>query len=83
MIAEPWPAGYRVIGVNEAEVRFAVSEEVERTWAESVHDGLQTIHVYDGGLIVGGDLTEVRDAYGWSYTNVIVDGDLVVAGDLD
>ncbi|MEW2632654.1 hypothetical protein AB0903_13600 [Streptomyces sp. NPDC048389] len=74
------PPGYRVITVEEAEQRFRVSADVWYPYADFADE--QEIRLYEGGLHVAGHLEPERDV-DWVPYNTIVDGDLIVEGDLD
>lgn len=74
------PSGYRVITAQEAEERFAVSARIDYPYQEFVD--AQEIRLYEGGLTIAGNLAPEPDLDGVEY-NTIVDGDLVVGGDLD
>ncbi|MDF5755311.1 hypothetical protein [Spongiactinospora sp. TRM90649] len=73
------PPGYRVITAEEAEELFSVSDDVAHPYEDFADE--QEIRLYEGGLRVAGDLESVTDD-DWVPYNVIVDGDLTVAGDL-
>ncbi|MBD0841516.1 hypothetical protein [Streptomyces sp. TRM68416] len=74
------PPGYRVIGVQEAEERFQVSADVAHSYAEFADD--QEIRLYEGGLRITGNLAPEPEQ-DWVLYNIVVDGDLVLHGDLD
>ncbi|GAA3213572.1 leucine-rich repeat domain-containing protein [Actinocorallia longicatena] len=74
------PAGYRIISAEEAQSRFEVSEDVAHPFGDFAAE--QEIRLYEGGLVVAGDLEPESDD-DWIPYNVIVDGDLSVAGTLD
>jgi tetratricopeptide (TPR) repeat protein len=71
-------ATYQVISVAEAEGRFSVSGEVEHPFAKYPE---QEIRLYSGGLRVPGDF-DSDNSGDWCDHNTIVDGDLVLDGDL-
>jgi hypothetical protein len=71
---------YEVIAPGEAEAAFRVSESVRYPFAEFADQ--QEIRLYRGGRRVDGDLRG-EPATDWSPYNLIVDGDLVIDGDLD
>jgi len=74
------PAGYRLIGVDEAEARFDAASDLQYPYQEFADE--QEIRLYEGGLHVAGNLEREGDG-DWSPCNVIVDGDLTVDGDLE
>jgi hypothetical protein len=80
MTAPSSPPGYRVITAEEAEARFAPSGDLAFPYQSFT--GEQQLRVYEGGLHVDGDFKAESDG-DWVLYNVIVDGDLTVAGDVE
>ncbi|MER6672860.1 polymer-forming cytoskeletal protein [Streptomyces sp. NPDC000983] len=72
---------YDILDVRDAEARFGVSEHVDYPFQE-YGDEQETRH-YAGGLRIDGDLTSDTDEDDFCLANVIVDGDLVVDGNLE
>jgi Leucine-rich repeat (LRR) protein len=71
--------GYEVISAADAEERFSVSAEVEYPYAD--FDDEQEIRLYRGDLRIAGDFSAESDG-DWVPYNTIVDGNLIVEGDL-
>lgn len=72
---------YEIISVEAAEERFDVSRDVEYPFADFNDE--QPIRLYPGGLRIEGDFEpELPEPADWIPYNVIIDGDLVVDGNV-
>ncbi|MFD0559882.1 leucine rich repeat (LRR) protein [Stackebrandtia endophytica] len=74
------PTPYRVIAAAEAEERFSVSAEVNYPYQKFTDE--QEIRLHQGDLRITGDFESESDV-DWLGYNTIVDGDLVVDGNVD
>lgn len=74
------PAPFETLSADAVRDAFPALARVEYPFADFADD--QTQRVYRGGLTVDGDFRSAPKV-DWNPYNVVVDGDLVVRGDLD
>ena len=73
-------ASYTVISADEAEESFGVAEKIDYPYLDFEDE--QEIRLYEGTVIIRGDFTTDLQA-DWNPFNVVIDGDLVVKGNVE
>lgn len=71
---------HTLLSAEAAEAAYAISRYIDYPFAQFA--GEQEQRLYQGGLTVAGNL-ESAEGVDWNPYNLIVDGDLVVDGDID